>query len=81
MIFIYKIFFNAGSTFQLRAPIKLPGQDVYTSEPPDYYKPQHMYIGATLNLNGFIFVLIDADEYALRYMELHSNEVFYLCIF
>ncbi|GLV41435.1 EF-hand domain containing 1.1 [Carabus blaptoides fortunei] len=64
----------SGSCFLKRGKIKLPGQRLFTSEPPDYYEPYHMFIGATLNINGFIFVLTDADEYALRYMELHPNE-------
>lgn len=34
-----------------------------------------MFIGASININSFRFVLIDADEYALRYMECHCNEV------
>lgn len=67
---------SLGSTFQARGPIKLPSQDIFTSEPPEYYKAEHMYVGATVNFNGFIFVLIDADEYALRYQEINCNQVF-----
>lgn len=52
----------------------MPGQAKFTSEPPRCYTPQHMYVGATLIINSYHFVLIDADEYALRYMELHPNE-------
>lgn len=75
--FLYRF---EGSCFLKRGKIKLPGQLLFTSEPPDYYEPHHMFIGATLNINGFIFVLTDADEYALRYMELHPNEVKFICI-
>lgn len=67
-----------GASFMTRGALKLPGQEVYTSEPPDYYEPHHMFIGASVNFNGFHFVLTDADEYALRYMELHANEVLFI---
>lgn len=53
----------------------LPGQEVFTSEPPDYYEPHHFYVGATIILNSFQFILVEADEYALRYMEVHSSQV------
>ncbi|KAG5872507.1 hypothetical protein JTB14_027095 [Gonioctena quinquepunctata] len=62
------------STFLSRNRIKLPAQKVYTSKPPLCYTPQHMFIGATLIINGFEFVLVDADEYALRYMELNAGQ-------
>lgn len=55
--------------------MKLPGQAVFTSQPPETYKSQHMFVGATLCINNFYFVLINADEYALRFMELHAHEV------
>lgn len=63
------------SEFFKRSPIQLPGQPTFTNKPPLCYTPQHMFVGATLIINSFHFVLINADEYALRYMELHSNEV------
>lgn len=65
---------HSGSSFLKRGLIQMPGQETFTSKPPDYYQPYHMFVGATLNINEFIFVLTDADEYALRYMELHENE-------
>jgi len=34
-----------------------------------------MYIGAVLNVNKFLFELIDADDYAYMYLEKHSDEV------
>ncbi|CAH0563867.1 unnamed protein product [Brassicogethes aeneus] len=61
------------SCFFQRCPVKLPGQRVFSSEAPLYYTPQHMFIGATLIINGFQFVLINADEYALRFMELNPT--------
>lgn len=52
----------------------MPGQKMFTSKKPETYKPQHMFVGASIIINSFHFVLINADEYALRYMELHSEE-------
>ncbi|CAH1962003.1 unnamed protein product [Acanthoscelides obtectus] len=61
------------SMFLAREKVKLPGQKMFTSKPPECYTAQHMFIGATLIINGFEFVLTDADEYALRFMELNCN--------
>lgn len=33
-----------------------------------------MYIGAEVVFNSFHFIIIDADEYVLRYMESHSEQ-------
>ncbi|XP_974278.2 EF-hand domain-containing family member C2 [Tribolium castaneum] len=60
--------------FFARRSVALPNQGVYTSKPPITYKSQDMYVGATLIINSFKFVLIDADEYALRYMEIHDHQ-------
>ncbi|XP_065162838.1 EF-hand domain-containing family member C2-like isoform X2 [Atheta coriaria] len=60
-------------TFFARAPVFLPGQDPYTSEKPLVYTPQHLFIGAQVVINSFYFVLIAADEYALRYMEINCK--------
>ncbi|XP_006618660.1 EF-hand domain-containing family member C2-like [Apis dorsata] len=68
---------NSGFTrceFQKRMPIMLPNQEIFVSKKPDYYKPEDFYIGARLNLNNFIFEMISADIYALRYMELHCDK-------
>nr|CAI5848578.1 unnamed protein product [Callosobruchus analis] len=59
--------------FLARDKVKLPGQKVFTSTPPKCYTAQHMFIGATLIINGFEFILTDADEYALRFMELNCS--------
>jgi len=34
-----------------------------------------MYIGAVLEVNKFLFELIDADDYAYMYLEKHADEV------
>ncbi|XP_076235048.1 EF-hand domain-containing family member C2 [Calliopsis andreniformis] len=62
------------SLFQKKMPVMLPNQDIFTSKKPDYYKPQDFYVGARVNLNEFIFEIISADVYALRYMELHCDK-------
>ncbi|GJQ82716.1 hypothetical protein Trydic_g19726 [Trypoxylus dichotomus] len=64
----------ATSQFFSRDKVKLPGQPVYSSKPPKCYTPQHMFVGAQLIINSFHFILIDADEYALRYMEINAHE-------
>jgi len=56
-------------------PIMLPGQDIFTSKKPEYYKSHDFYVGARLNLYDFHFEIISADVYALRYMELHCDKV------
>lgn len=73
-ISIISLGFSA-STFTSRAEVQLPGQKIFTSKPPLCYTPQHMFIGATLIINGFKFVLVEADEYALRYMEINCGQV------
>lgn len=35
---------------------------------------QDFYIGAEVVFNSFSFILVEADEYALRYMESHSGQ-------
>ncbi|XP_018364525.1 PREDICTED: EF-hand domain-containing family member C2-like [Trachymyrmex cornetzi] len=62
------------SLFQKRMPIMLPGQDIFTSKKPEYYKSHDFYIGTRLNLYDFHFEITSADVYALRYMELHCDK-------
>ncbi|KAJ8961102.1 hypothetical protein NQ318_008778 [Aromia moschata] len=62
------------SMFLRRGSVQLPGQKVFTSKPPLCYTPQHMFVGAMLIITGYEFILIDADEYALRYMELNPGQ-------
>lgn len=38
-----------------------------------YYLSNDLFVGACVNFNSYIFVLIDADEYAFRYMEQNSG--------
>jgi hypothetical protein len=39
----------------------------------EYYLSNDLYVGAHVDFNSHRFILIDADEYAFRYME---NEAF-----
>lgn len=64
-----------GGEFIKRTKIQKPGQERCTSEPPEYFGPEDFYVGNTLVLLGFLFVLVDADEYTLRYMEVNCQEV------
>lgn len=64
-----------GGFFIKRTQIQKPGQEIYTSEPPECFGPEDFYVGNILVLHGFEFVLVDADEYTLRYMEVNSQEV------
>nr|CAD7430589.1 unnamed protein product [Timema monikensis] len=60
--------------FISRRKIFRPNQDLFGSEAPECYNHEDFYIGNTLELHRFRFRLVDADEYALRYMELNSQE-------
>jgi hypothetical protein len=64
-----------GGDFIKRTKIRKPGQEIYTSEPPECFGAQDFYVGNILVLHGFEFVLVDADEYTLRYMEVNCQEV------
>ena len=43
--------------------------------PSEYYLTGDMWVGGHVNFNSHRFVLIDCDEYALRYMEAHPTLV------
>ena len=49
----------------------------FNTEPSTYYQATDFFIGARVKINKHDFVVVDADEYAYNYMELHRNEVFY----
>jgi hypothetical protein len=63
-----------GGKFLERGRIQKPGQELFKSEMSEYYKAQDLYVGATANFNDHIFVIVDADEYAMAYMENHTGE-------
>lgn len=64
----------SGGVFLKRQRVLLPNQEKFPVKRPDFYKPQHFYIGATINLYDHIFTFVSADEYTLLYMESHPFE-------
>lgn len=43
--------------------------------PSEYYLAGDLWVGACIVFNSHCFVLIDSDEYALRYMEANPSQV------
>nr|XP_046261036.1 EF-hand domain-containing family member C2 isoform X2 [Scatophagus argus] len=63
-----------GGKFLQRGRVKKPGQELFKSEPSEYFTAQDLYVGATLYLYDMHFQLLDADEYTFSYMEQHAKE-------
>ncbi|OBS72185.1 hypothetical protein A6R68_13237 [Neotoma lepida] len=63
-----------GGMFLKRSRVKKPGQEVFKSEFSEYIKAEELYIGATVNVNGYLFILLNADDYTLRYMENNTDK-------
>ena len=59
-----------GGKFMQRTVVKKPNGDTY--------EPREIYVGAKLNLGGWVFVLQEASEEALKTMEANSD-VFVKC--
>lgn len=78
---LYLIIYNSillgilGGKFLERDRIKKPGQELFRSEPSEYYKAQNLFVGARVCFHGHNFLLVGADEYTINYMEKHANEV------
>nr|KAF6492001.1 EF-hand domain containing 2 [Molossus molossus] len=64
---------NAGGLFLKRMRVKRPGQEIFKSELSEYIQPEELYIGAKVNVNGYLFILLNADEYTLKFMEENSD--------
>lgn len=45
-----------------------------TPNSPVYYGPQDFYIGARIECFGFRFIIVNADQYVLKYMEEHAHQ-------
>ncbi|XP_030055562.1 EF-hand domain-containing family member C2 isoform X2 [Microcaecilia unicolor] len=60
--------------FLERIRIAKPGQETFKSEMSEFFTAQDLFVGATVNLFGHIFHLVDADEYAFIYMENNAHE-------
>lgn len=43
--------------------------------PSEYYLAGDLWVGGHVEFNSHRFVLIDCDEYALRYMEVNPSQV------
>uniref|UniRef100_G3TAS3 EF-hand domain containing 2 n=1 Tax=Loxodonta africana TaxID=9785 RepID=G3TAS3_LOXAF len=65
---------STGGRFLRRDRVKRPGQEVFKSELSEYIQPEELYVGARVNVNGYIFHLLNADEYTLSYMEKNSDK-------
>lgn len=65
--------FKGGSFFR-RSKTYLPDVEFFVPKEPPAYTDKDMWIGNELVINKHRFRLIGADEYALRYMELHSDQ-------
>ncbi|NWS69140.1 EFHC2 protein, partial [Crotophaga sulcirostris] len=63
-----------GGKFLQRGRVKKPGQELFKSEPSEYFKAQDLFVGARVCFHGHNFLLVDADEYTFNYMERHANE-------
>lgn len=64
-----------GGKFLERNRIKKPNQERFGTELSEYYLAKELYVGSRVNFHNHMFILIDADEYAFRYMEKHAGEV------
>lgn len=63
-----------GGKFLERSRIKKPDQPLYSTKMSQYYLSDDLYVGAHVDFNSHMFILIDADEYAFRYMEGNARE-------
>ncbi|XP_044091372.1 EF-hand domain-containing family member C2 isoform X3 [Neovison vison] len=63
-----------GGKFLKRTRVKKPGQEVFKSELSEYIKAEELYIGAKVNVNGYLFLLLNADKYTLNFMEANSDK-------
>ncbi|KAF4099887.1 EF-hand domain-containing protein 1 [Onychostoma macrolepis] len=61
-----------GGKFLEKTRVPKPGSSV---ENPEYYTPADFSIGATVEVFGHRFVLMDADRYVLRYLESLYNHI------
>jgi hypothetical protein len=63
-----------GGKFLERGRIKKPNQEIFKSDMSEYYVASELYIGAEVTFNDHIFIIEDADEYAMNYMESRPEE-------
>uniref|UniRef100_A0A8C0DX56 EF-hand domain-containing family member C2 n=1 Tax=Balaenoptera musculus TaxID=9771 RepID=A0A8C0DX56_BALMU len=63
-----------GGMLLKRIRVKKPGQEVFKSKLSEYIKAEELYVGAKVNVNGYLFLLVSADVYTLNYMERNSDK-------
>uniref|UniRef100_A0A8D3CM09 EF-hand domain-containing family member C2 n=1 Tax=Scophthalmus maximus TaxID=52904 RepID=A0A8D3CM09_SCOMX len=63
-----------GGKFLERGRVRKPDQELYKSDPSEYFVAQDLYVGASLCINSHHFRLLDTDEYTFSYMETHADE-------
>ncbi|KAH8323609.1 hypothetical protein KR074_010276 [Drosophila pseudoananassae] len=63
-----------GGEFLKKARVPLPGQNMFGSARPEYFRANDFYIGRTMTLKDHIFHIVSADEFTLLYMEQHPSE-------
>ncbi|XP_050679818.1 EF-hand domain-containing family member C2-like isoform X1 [Leptidea sinapis] len=63
-----------GGKFFRRDKMYLPDVNFFVPKEPPAYTDKDMWVGNELVINKHRFRLVAADDYALRYMELHSEE-------
>ncbi|KAG6456585.1 EF-hand domain-containing family member C2 isoform X1 [Manduca sexta] len=63
-----------GGKFFRRDKMYLPDVNFFVPKEPPSYTDKDMWVGNELVINKHRFRLVAADEYALRYLELHSEQ-------
>jgi len=63
-----------GGGFLHRTKVKKPNQPLFSNKMSEHYEATDLYIGAILEFNSFVFKIIDADEYAVAYMEANQGD-------
>jgi len=58
-----------GGMFLKRGRVKKPNQERFSTKLSQYYTAADLYIGATVQFNNYLFVLKEADEYAVVKMQ------------
>lgn len=61
--------------FLLRSKAEKPGRQEQLGEDAVFYEYKDFFVGNILDINGFQFQLLNADEFTLCYMEAHKHLV------
>ncbi|KAK6633223.1 hypothetical protein RUM44_003824 [Polyplax serrata] len=64
----------ASRSFYSKREIFKPDQERFVSVKPETFQKSDLWVGNIVKFEGFSFKIINADEYCLRYMELHNQE-------